>query len=587
MNRSTINADLQAGLIGAIVTLPQAVAFAAIAGLPPQYGLYTCMVPAIIAALFGSSKHLVSGPTTAASIVIFAGLSSFATPESEQYVALAITLTFMVGIIQLAMGFARLGALVNFISHSVVVGFTAGAALLIASHQLKHFLGIHLEHGGHFFDLLKEIFSRLDETNLYVLVVGLSTLVVSILTKKFFPRVPYMIVAILFGSVLAYFFNSNIENAKIILAGDVPGNFPIFAMPQLSLDTLKQLAPLALATTLFALTEAVSIGRSLAIKSGQHVHSNQEFIGQGLSNLVGSFFSAYVATGSFNRSGLNYQIGAKTQLSAIVGGLVLLATIPLTAPLASFMPKAVMAAILFLVAWGLIDFHHIRNIFQTSHSDSVVLVTTFGGTLFLELEFAILLGVLLSLVIFLFKTSQPRVLERVPDPRLPKRRFNTDPNLPTCPQMKIIRIDGELFFGAVSHIQETFIRLRTESPEQKHLMLVASGINFLDVAGAELLAQEAHTRRKMGGGLYLLRIKPGVCEPISKGPYLDEISAMNIFESKGEAIHEVYQLLDKDICSQCSSHIFLECGGKPSKHSTDSLNSLDDLYREKPVTNPQ
>lgn len=570
VNRDSMKADVMAGLTGAIVVLPQGVAFAVIAGMPPEYGLYTAMVPAVIAALFGSSWHLVSGPTTAASLVLFASLSVFAEPTTEQYVALAITLTFMVGVTQIVMGWARLGTLVNFISHSVVIGFTAGAAILIASNQIKHFFGVEIPRGLHFHQILLHFGAQLHLINPYVTAVGVATLASGILVKRYVPKIPYMIVAMVAGSLVSVLldaiYGSNVTHLKTV--GALPASLPPLSMPDFSVSTLKELAPAVLAVTLLALTEAISIARSIAVKTGQHIDSNQEFIGQGLSNVVGSFFSAYVATGSFNRSGVNYQAGAKTPIAAVLSGLLLVGVVLAVAPLAAYLPNAAMAGILFLVAWGLIDFHHIKKIFQASNSDFTVLAVTFIATLTLELEFAIMLGVILSLVVYLSRTSRPRVLTRVPDPKAPKRAFVTDSRLPECPQFKIVRIDGSLFFGAISHVSETLRLFREQAPGQKHLLLVASGINFIDVAGAELLAQEAQNYRQIGGRLYFYRIKEGVCGPLRRGGYIKEIGDENMFDSKTEAISEIFAKLDKDICARCDKRIFKECQSVPRLEET-------------------
>lgn len=565
VNPKTFRSDLTAGLTGAIVVLPQGVAFATIAGMPPEYGLYAGMIPAIIAALFGSSWHLVSGPTTAASIVLFSALSAFAEPGSAEYVKLALTLTIMVGVIQLVMGLAKMGTLVNFISHSVVIGFTAGAAILIASNQIKHFFGIDIPRGGHVHNILASLFSQFSDINPYVTIVGFVTLFSGIAIKKFLPRIPYMIVAMVAGSVLSVLLSAIFgkDHTGIVTVGALPATLPPLSAPDFSLETIKQLAPAALAATLFALTEAVSIARALAVRSGQHLDGNQEFIGQGLSNVAGSFFSGYVATGSFNRSGLNYQAGAKTPLAAVFAGGLLMVIVVMVAPLAVYLPNAAMAGILFLVAWGLIDFHHIAKILKTSRSETIILSTTFFATLFLELEFAILLGVMLSLALYLNRTSRPRVLPRVPDPRQDRRKFITDSSLPECPQFKIIRVDGSLFFGAVNHVQEVIRSYEQQNPEQKHLGVVASGINFVDIAGAEFLAQEAAKRRKMGGGLYLIRVKEGVCEPFRRGGYLDEIGDENMFRGKTVAIASIFDRLDRDICSTCTKRIFRECQSLP------------------------
>ena len=566
VDRPTLRADLLAGLTGAIVVLPQGVAFATIAGMPPEYGLYAGMIPAIVAALWGSSWHLVSGPTTAASIVLFSALSTFAEPASAEYVRLALTLTLMVGVIQLSMGFLRLGSLVNFISHSVVLGFTAGAAILIAANQIKHFFGIEIARGAAFHETLYALGAQLGDINPYVTGVGALTLLTGMVVKRYFKRVPYMIVAMLAGSVAATvlmrWFGADVTGIRTV--GALPAALPPLSAPDFSIATIKQLAPAALAATLFALTEAVSISRALALRAGQHIDGNQEFIGQGLSNIAGSFFSGYVATGSFNRSGLNYEAGARTPLAAVFAGGLLMGIVVLVAPLAAYLPNAAMAGILFLVAWGLIDFHHIAKIIKASRSEAITLATTFFATLFLELEFAIMLGVLLSLAMYLSRTSRPRIWSRVPDPQAPKRSFTTDPQLPECPQLKIVRIDGSLFFGAVNYVREMLRVYEQRAPEQTHLLIVASGINFIDVAGAEFFAEVARKRRAQGGGLYLVRAKDGVVEVLERGGYLDDIGRENLFTSKTQAIAALHARMNPARCAGCTSRIFNECRGLPA-----------------------
>jgi len=560
LTAKTAKADFIAGLTGAVVVLPQGVAFAAIAGMPPEYGLYAAIVPAIIAALFGSSWHLISGPTTAASLVMFSTLSSFATPESPDYIRLALTLTFMVGITQLLMGIAKLGTLVNFISHSVIIGFTAGAAILIASSQAKVFFGLVMPGGLHPHEVLINIMTHTADINIYATAVAVITLVSGILAKKLIPRFPYMILALVVGSLSAlllnFLFGPDVTNITNI--GALKGNLPPLSSPDFSIATIKQLAPAVLAICLLALTEAVSISRSIAVRSGQHIDSNQEFIGQGLSNMFGSFFSAYVATGSFNRSGVNYEAGAKTPLAAIVAAIMLIVILTFVAPYAAYLPKATMAGILVLVAWGLIDFFHIKKIIKTDRSESAILLITFFSTLVLELEFAIILGVVLSLVVYLSKTSRPRMYSRMPDPTLGKRKFSSNPNLDECPQLKLLRIDGSLFFGATNYVAEYLQELTRSAPQQKNLLILAQGINFVDIAGAELLAKEAKNREKLGGNLFMYRVKPGACEILKHG-FVDKIGANNFFDSKTTAISTIFKGLDKAVCATCTKRIFKEC----------------------------
>lgn len=565
VGRAELRADSIAAITGAIVVLPQAVAFATIAGMPPQYGLYAGMVPAMIAAFFGSSRHLVSGPTTAASVVLFSALSMLAVPGTPDYVTLALTLTFMVGIFELALGLARMGALVNFISHAVVVGFTAGAALLIAAKQLKHFFGVEMDSGGHFHEILLQFGRHFVEINPAATTVAVATLLIGVAVKRWAPRVPYMIAAMIGGSLVALALDLIFGHAAshIATVGTLPATLPPLSAPSLSLENIKHLAPSALAVTLFALTEAVSIGRSLAARGGYRINANQEFIGQGLSNIAGSFFSGYVATGSFNRSGVNFEAGAKTPLAAILAGAFLLGIVPLVAPLAAYLPKAAMAGLLFLVAWGLIDFKEIRHILHASRRETSVFLVTFLSALFLELEFAIFAGVLLSLILYLDRTSKPRMVTRNPDPRLPGRKFSSDEQLPQCPQLRIIRIDGSLFFGSANHVENFFDRLRAEHPKQKHLAIISQGINFVDLQGGQVLANEAKRRSEDGGGMYLIRVKQGLWEGLESCGCIDATGARNVFQSKSAALHGIYQKLDKSICATCDKRIFVECQNDP------------------------
>jgi SulP family sulfate permease len=384
-------------------------------------------------------------------------------------------------------------------------------------------------------------------------------MIAGIAVRQFFPRIPYMIVAILVGSLLAVGLK---EWAGIAVPsiGALPSSLPPLSLPSFDPQVWRNLAPTALAVTLFALTEALSISRALAVRSGQHIDGNQEFIGQGLSNIAGSFFSGYVATGSFNRSGLNYEAGAKTPLAAIIAGSALAVIVLAVAPLAAYMPNGAMAGVLFIVAWGLIDRHHIRQIFKTSRSETAVLVVTFLSTLLVDLEIAILSGVLLSLVLYLNRTSHPGIHIRVPDPDSSSRKFTSAGDLRECPQLRIIRIDGSLFFGAVNYFQETMRAYENEAPNRKFLAIFMSGVNFLDIAGAEALTQEAKKLRERGGGLYMVRVKEAVLDRLERGGYLDEIGRKNVFQSKTQALRAIYAKFDYDRCRACGLRVFVECG---------------------------
>jgi SulP family sulfate permease len=564
VTQQTFKADTIAAFTGALIVLPQAVAFATIAGLPPEYGLYAAMVPAIVAALWGSSWHLVSGPTTAISIVVFASISPLAEPGSPQYIGLVLTLTLLAGLIQLAMGLARLGMLVNFISHSVIIGFTAGAAILIAASQIKNFFGLDMPRGAHFHEVLIQFGSHIPDIQPWVLTVGVVTLATGILAKRYLPKLPYMIVAMVVGGAVAAVLNVQFgsDATGIRTVGALVAAFPPLSRPDFSLNAIQQTLFPATIIAILALTEAVAIARSVATKSDQRIDSNQEFVGQGLSNIAGSFFSGYAASGSFNRSGVNYASGARTPLAAALSAVFLLLIVLLVAPLAAYLPVPSMAAILFIVAWSLIDFHHIGVILKHHRRERIVLALTFIGTL-VDLEKGIFLGILVSLMFYLYRTSQPSIRELVPshvNRDNPRRKFvPADIETPGCPQLTMLRVEGSIFFGAVEHVQKYFRNVDESDPQKKHLLLNSRAIGFIDLAGAELLAKEATRRRKLGGGLYLVGVQPDLCEMLRRSGQVEAIGEEQIFRHKGDAIQAIYPRLDSEICRTCTARVFREC----------------------------
>lgn len=560
VNGSTTRDDAMAGLTGALIVLPQGVAFATIAGMPPEYGLYAAMMPAIIAALFGSSWHLVSGPTTAISIAVFASVSPFAHPGTPEFISLVLTLTFMTGVFQLILGLARMGVLVNFISHTVVIGFTAGAAMLIAGSQIKNFFGVSIPRGTPFFEILSLFVQHLQDINPYVTAVSVITLVSGILVKRFMPKFPYMIAAMLVGSFAALFLNARygVEVTHIKTVGALPSGLPPLSSPDFSFGALNQMLFPSLIITMLALTEAVSISRAVATKSGQHIDGNQEFVGQGLSNVIGSFFSSYAASGSFNRSGVNYAAGARTPLAAVFASVFLLIILLLVAPLAAYLPDAAMAGILFLVAWSLIDFHHISLLPKISRQETFVLWVTLIGTL-VDLEKGIFFGIALSLVFYLYRTSRPALEPVLPDPDPASYHYTPLDGRSECPQMKMMRINGSIFFGAVAHLQQQLQEIEESEPERKHLVVMASGINFVDLAGAEFLAEAARQRRKMGGTLSFYRMKNSLADTLKRGHFMDDVGEENLFPAKTRPAEILYPKLDNEICRNCTVRAFPIC----------------------------
>jgi SulP family sulfate permease len=477
------------------------------------------------------------------SIVIFGTINELVTPEGgdvvNRFIQLALTMTFLAGLFQFSLGLGRMGALVNFVSHTVVVSFTAGAAILIATSQLKNVFGVTIPSSESFLDTWVALIYALPTANGYAFGIAMITLITVILFKKYLPRWPGMLIAMIVGGLITLFLNT--PTIKMVPA--IPATLPPLSSLDLSLTTIRQLAGGALAVALLGLVEAASISRSVATRSHQIISGNQEFIGQGLSNIIGPFFSGYATSGSFTRTGVNYEAGTKTPLSTIFTAIFLALIVLLVAPLVKYIPIPSMAGILLLVSYNLIDFHHIKAIIRTSYSETAVLLVTFLSTLFLALEFAIYVGVMLSLAIYLNRTSKPKFVNMVPNPTDPKRRLvnATRYELPEYPEVKIIRIDGSLFFGAVNYVAK-----RLQEIETPHLLIIGEGINFIDIAGAEMLVLEAERRRQLGGGLYFAAVKENALKKLYKGNYIKAIGEENIFTSRTDAIKTIFRLQNKE-----------------------------------------
>jgi len=558
VNRRTLRQDLLAGLVAAVIVLPQGVAFATLAGMPPEYGLYGAMLPAVVGALWGSSCHLVSGPTNATSLMVFATVTAFATPFTPTYVTLVLTLNLMVGLIKLGLGVARLGALVDFISNAVIIGFTAGAGLLIVGAQLRNFFGLAIPQHASFIYGISDFAAHIDETQLPVVAVGLVTLFAALAGKRWFPRIPYMLTGIVVGALFALLL-ALFDLAHVPTVGALPSAVPPLSVPDFSLQTWQALAPIALALTVIGLSEAISSARAVALKSGQRIDGNQEFIGQGLANIVGAFTSSYPTSGSFNRTGANYEAGARTPLACVFSAILLLVILLLVRPLAAYLPVASMAAVLFIIAWGLIDVRAMRRVWRTSRADALTLAVTLIATLTIRLEVAILIGVLVSLLIYLHWATHPQVLRVAPDASAQRRFRGTHATTPLCPQLDIVRIDGALFFGSVDHIRDEIEAARAARPATRHLLLIGTGINLIDSAGAELIGHLARAFRDSGVELYLCKLRPSVHALLERAGVLDAVGRDHVFATKDQALATIYAKLDASKCAACTARIFTEC----------------------------
>ena len=552
--KTTIKDDLIAGITGTVIVIPQAVAFAMIAGLPPVYGFYTAMLTPIIAAIFGSSYHLVSGPTTTSSIVLYAIVSKFITPSSdiEVFISLAILLSFMAGCLKLLMGVFKMGKLVNFVSNSVIIGFSAGAGILIAFKQLKHIFGLDVPQGSSFYSISKYIINHIPEINWYAFLVAISTLLIAIVIKRIRKISKLsMLIAMVLGSVIAFYLG-NFHSIELV--GEIPSNLPPFDLPDFDLNNMKMLSSGALILALLGLVEAAAISRSIALHTHQRLNINQEFVSQGVSNVVSSFFSCYTSSASFTRSSVNYQAGAKTPMAAVISAIGLMLVVLLFANYASFLPKPAMGGIILLVGYNLIDRDQIKKAYKASGRELIVLFITLFGTLFFDLEFALLAGILTSFFFYMERTSKPNIAILGADKN--KRLINIirDDETKECSNLKIVRIDGSLYFGSIEKISNYFSKLY-EDNEVQYILIAADGVNFIDLAAAEWLTNEINKWQKNRGGIYFSGLKLVSQDVLQKGGFVDKIGNNIFFQKKREAIQEIHEKIDRP----CLVKVFDEC----------------------------
>ncbi|RJG12697.1 SulP family inorganic anion transporter [Pseudomonas cavernicola] len=487
----SVSLDLLSGLSGAILALPQSIAYALIAGLPAEYGLYAAIVPVLIACLWGSSWHLICGPTAAISIVLFTSVSPLALPGSADYIELILLLTFLAGMFQWLLGLLRFGSLVNFVSQSVVLGFSAGAAVVIAIGQLPNLLGLEIPSQATALASLLKLGQQLPNMDWASCLVAAFSLLTSLLLRRFWPRAPALLLGILAGSLAVWALPRFSANVPLVSA--FSGQLPPFSPLSLDPATMLRLLPTAVACGMLGLVTSLSIARSLASTSQQLLNANQEIRAQGLSNMLGAWFSGYLSAGSFTRSALNLQAGAHSPLAGVFSALLVALFAVLGAGLIAHIPLPSMAAIILLICWGLIDFQGIRALYRVSRSEFLVMTLTFLATLLLELQTAIYAGVLASLFFYLKRTSQPRV-----------QQWREG-------EEELLRVEGSIFFGACHYLQ-----LRLQRSHGQRVVIEAQHINFIDYAGVAMLHQEARRLLAQGRSLTLRRARAQVIEELHK-----------------------------------------------------------------------
>ncbi len=552
MTFATLKADMMAGLSVAPVAIPQVMAYAVIAGIDPKYGLFAATFTVMVAALWGSSRFLAAGPTNAIAMMLFftianatvngVKLSQLSPMELMPYV---FGITIMVGFIQLLMGIIRLGELANYISHSVMVGFSAGAAVLIASGQLPNFFGFDIGQRTYFFHDLMAVYHNIHNTNFWTVGVGLLTIAVVMLCKRISYRLPAYLVSIIVVSVLAFVFD--LKGKGVAFVGEIPAVFPPLSFPpSFSLDVIRDLFYPSLAIAILGAVESLAIGKNLTSLRHESFDGNQELIGQGLGNITAGFTSGMPSCGSFTRSVLNFTSGGKTRFATVFSGLFTIPVILFCAPLAANIPMASLAGMLFIIAWGMIDRNNIRLCYVATGTDRIVFLTTLLATLVLDLEKAIFMGVMLSLVLLIYKEAHPR-MKYISAVDLPSDKFTW------CLESKYISsyfVEGTLFFGAVHCLEEQL--QKQEHKETKIITLNLARVFWIDASGAHALGHFAERCHAAGipliiitsdEAIYAILERTGVLDHIGEGFVLPNIVqglgyARSLLENMGYSVHD-------------------------------------------------
>jgi len=570
--RKNLKPDFLAGLTVAVILLPQAIAYSLIAGLPPQMGLYTAIVAAVVGALWGSSNQLQTGPTNTASLLVLSTLLLVATPGSPEYLAAAGLMALMVGLFRLALGLARLGMLVNFVSDSVIVGFTAGAGVLICISQLIPLLRLDVPSTPGLLDTLGNIGTQLYETHWVSLIMGVGVIALIMVLRHFKPGLPGPLIAMLAASALVWVFGLSQAGVKVI--GELPRSLPPFTIPPLlDFDLVGQIFGGAMAVGAIGLVEAVSVARAMASQTGQRLDSNQEFVGQGLANITCAFLSGYTCSGSFTRSAVNFKSGAQTPLASVTSGVLVLVGMFLLAPLGAYLPRAALAGVLVVIAYGMIDQKEIARIWRGPRGDMLIMVITITATLLLPLQYAVLTGIMVSFAVYILRTSMPRVVCVLPDDAF--RHFLHQPNKPLCPQLAIFDILGDLYFGAVNHVDKAIHDHLVKHPFQRFLLLRMNSVNQCDISGIHALENILRTIRDGGGDLFLTRVQAPVLQVMQSTGFYRVLGEQHILSEDQAVDYLFHRILDPATCIyECEVRAFRECQYLPKRILPVELGEL-------------
>lgn len=535
-----LKGDIFAGLTVGVMLIPQGMAYALLAGLPPVYGLYASIVPQFIYAIFGTSRRLSVAPVAMDSLLVAGGVSVIATAGTETYIAYAILLALMIGIFQLLLGVFRLGFITNLLSKPVINGFTSAAAIIIAVNQLKYLLGINPPKTSHFYEVIVNIFSRLHEAHFLTIGIGLLGIAIILFSKKVSQKIPGALLAVVFGTLAVFLFD--LDNLGVNIVREIPDGLPHFALPDFALARWQELIPLALTISVVAYMESFSVAKAMEAETKDHkVRPNQELISLGLANAVGSFFQAFPVAGGFSRSAVNLQSGAKTPMASIISGSIVALTLLFLTPLFHDLPEAILASVIMVAVFGLINFKYIGKLWAEDKIAFGLLVATFIATLALSMVIGIAVGVVLSILMLLYKAGYPHIakLGRVKG-HYEYRNVKRFKELETWENILILRLDAPLTFVNIQYFKDYIEEeLGKAKGTVEFIILDAGPMNYMDASAVDGLSDLLETLNSQQIRLLLSEVVGPVRDTLFKTGLMDKIGTESIFLNLNGAVESV------------------------------------------------
>lgn len=537
-NPDILKADIIAGITVALVLIPQSMAYAQLAGLPPQMGLYAAFLVPIVAALFGSSRQLQNGPVAIISLMTAAALIPLGL-NADQYIVYAAMLAIMAGLMQLVLGLLRLGILVDFLSHPVVIGFTNAAAIVISSLQIGKILGIETESGNHLYETLWNLIIAIPEkTHFPTLMMGGFSLLLLVLFKKLTPKLPGILFTVVIATLLSWLMGYDTQGGKIV--GEVASGLPSFAIPTINVEHVPSLLLPALMIALLSFVEAFSIAKAVASKTRQHLSADQEMVGKGLANMVAGVTQGYAVSGSFSRTAIAFDAGAKTGFTAVVSGIIVGITLLFLTPLLHYLPVATLAAVIVVAVIGMIHFQPFSHAWQVNPHDGFVALVVFITTLYFapHLEWGIFIGIALSMAFYIYRTMKPHFAEIAMDEDGTYRDAHKF-GLETSPDLAIFRYDGDLYFANAGYLEKKLLNAVADKPELKILVLDLEAVDQIDVTGEEMLTHMSERLKEAGIEFYITRAKFKLTDALKRSGLYEVIGEEHFFTKRVRALKAI------------------------------------------------